>query len=97
MQKSCKFSLSEPHKNRGPKGQKSRLYQKYLSPEAKDILASDLHLEYDLYNFALRRLDQQLTSIQSADRLENEGLGDLQVRVRNWIKHEERPMDFTQG
>ena len=55
------FSLSEPHRNGNPAKQK-------LSPEAKDILASDLHLEYDLYNFVLRRLDQQLKSIKMAGR-----------------------------
>ena len=44
------------------------MYKKQeLTPEAKDILASYLHLEYDLYNFVLGRLDQELKSIQMAE------------------------------
>ena len=58
------------------------MYKKQeLTPEAKDILASYLHLEYDLYNFVLGRLDQELKSIQMAGRWENEVLGDFQMRV----------------
>ena len=74
--KNCKLSLSEPHKNTAQalhtfnnKASKKPMYKKQeLTPEAKGILASYLHLEYDLYNFVLGRLDQELKSIQMAGR-----------------------------
>ena len=49
--------ISEPHKNKGPR-------KPGLSYGAKAKLATNLTLEYDLYHFVNRRLNDQLEAVQ---------------------------------